>query len=426
VPPILKSLLTSFCWLVLPSSISAEIFRPWLQSQDPVALLWQRVQNGQTKLDVTSEKAFLRHVLTELGVPMESQVLVFSKTSLQNGLITPATPRAVYFNEECYLGWVQGGMIELIGMDPELGAQFYVLERSASGTKPPVLSPSEQCLNCHESSRTERVKGLLVRSVFPDAKGQPLLRHGTFTTAPDSPLSERWGGWYVTGKHGKERHMGNVIAHEEGPGGETLVFNRESGANVMSLEHFIATEPYLTKTSDIVALMVLEHQCAVHNAMTSAAKDAKAAMERQHALQNAFGETLTEEPQGSALSVIKSHAAKLVKLLLFSGEAALPEGGIEGSEAFQTAFRHNRVETKDGRSLKDFQLLNRLFKHRCSHMIYTRMFSALPSVLKQEVYQQLRNVLQGKDPSADYAHLSDSEREHLREILAETLPESRR
>lgn len=406
---------------VITSQAQAAPFEPWKSSQDPVAQLWKRVSRGEVNLDVKSPKAFLQQLLRELDVPAASQVLVFSKTSLQNALIGPLTPRAIYFSEEVYVGWAQGGMFELIGIDPVQGPQFYKMSFPYGREEKPELSADEMCLNCHESSRTNGVKGMLVRSVYAAADGQPILSEGSYVTSHESPLSERWGGWYVTGKHGNDLHMGNAISQESKEG---VILDRQSGANITSLARFISTEPYVTETSDIVALMVLEHQCNMHNLLTDAAKSTREAMARQHDLQKAFGEPVTDVPQGSAASVIRSHAEKLVKHLLFCGEYGLKDGGIEGGPDFQEAFRRNRHESKDGRSLKDFQLLTRLFKYRCSYMIYSKSFEALPSQVKTEVYAQLNRVLNGEDSTEDFAQLSDSERANLRAILCETKPEA--
>lgn len=426
--PFLRTLLQGSLCVVVGTGMSWAAptaqapFEPWKTSQDPVAKLWQRVTGGALSMDGRSPHSFLAQLLKELDVPVTSQVLVFSKTSLQNALIGPLTPRALYFSEEVYVGWAQGGMIELIGVDPAQGPQFYTLTIPYEKGEKPRLATDETCLNCHESSRTNGVKGMLVRSVYAADDGQPLLSEGSFLTGHESPLGERWGGWYVTGKHGSDLHMGNTVAQQTKSG---ISLDRRRGANVTSLAKFISTEPYLTNTSDIVALMVLEHQCTMHNLLTAAAKSTREAMARQHDLQKAFGEPVTDVPQGSALSVIRSHAEKLVKHLLFCEEYTLKDDGVEGGAAFQEAFRRNRHESKEGRSLKDFQLLTRLFKHRCSYMIYSRSFEALPSQMKSEVYSQLGQVLTGKDLSEDFTDLTPSEREHIREILLETKPEAK-
>jgi hypothetical protein len=415
--PLLRPLLALVILHAAGALPAAPPYEPWKTSADPVAKMWERVSSGRTKIDVSSRKNWVRSVLRELDVPVESQVLVFSKSSLQNALINPQTPRSVFYNEDVYAGWAQGGMMELIGIDPQHGAQFYTLAFPETKGERPVLATSDQCLSCHESSRTNGINGMLVRSLYVDADGQPLLQFGSFLSGHESPISERWGGWYVTGRSGRDQHMGNAITRAED---NRPVLDRAKGTNVMSLERFFDTNPYLTKTSDIVSLMVLEHQCVLHNKLTDGAKSTREAMARQHDLQKAFNETVTEVPQGSALTVIRSHAEKIVKHLLFCEEYALQDGGVEGSPAFQDAFRKTRKDTADGRSLKDFQLLNRLFKYRCSYMIYSSAFEALPAQLKNEVYAQLGAVLNGQNQSKDYAHLSASERQHIKEILLET------
>jgi hypothetical protein len=403
---------------VMGAALAAEApFEPWKTSQDPVAKLWQRASSGSLKLDTSTPQAFLKQVLSELDVPVASQVMVFSKTSLQNALIGPLTPRVIYFSEEAYVGWCQGGLLELIGVDPVQGPQFYTLSFPYSKGERPVLETSEQCMNCHEGSRTNGVKGMLVRSVYTAQDGQPILSEGSFLSGHESPLGERWGGWYVTGRHGKETHMGNVIAQETATG---VTLDRAKGANVTSLATFISTKPYLTDTSDIVALMVLEHQCTMHNLLTDAGKSTREAMARQHDLQKAFGEPVTDVPQGSAASVIRSQAEKVLKHMLFCEEYPLRDDGVEGGAAFQEAFRRNRVETREGRSLKDLQLLTRLFKNRCSYMIYSKSFDALPHQVKSDFYAQLNRVLTGEDQREEFAHLTASERSNIREILLET------
>jgi hypothetical protein len=392
-------------------------------SKDPVAVMWQRVQRGEAKLDLTTEKTFLASVLRELKVPVESQVLVFSKTSLQNTHISPRTPRAVYFNEECYVGWVQGtgGMMELIGMDGERGPQFYTLSYPSQTGEKPELGHSEQCFSCHEGSRTNNVKGMLVRSVYADASGQPQLQDGSFLSTHESPLHERWGGWYVTGRHGNDLHMGNItVSVDEKTPSREIRLDRKAGANVLDLSPYIDIRAYLTGSSDLVALMVLEHQCTMHNLLTAANEQCRQAMARQRDFQKAFNEPVTETPQGSALGVFNSHVEKLLRHLLFCGEYELKDDGVEGSIAYQDAFRVNRKENAEGRSLKDFQLRTRLFKDRCSYMIYSSSFDALPPQLKTMLYARILAVLNGTDKTEEYAHLSESERANILAILRET------
>jgi hypothetical protein len=215
--------------------------------------------------------------------------------------------------------------------------------------------------------------------------------------------------------------MGNVIATvDENSQTRDIRLDRKAGANVVDLSPYIDIRAYLTGNSDLVALMVLEHQCTMHNLLTAANEQCRQAMLRQHEFQKAFGEKVTNTPQGSALGVFNSHVDKLLHHLLFCGEYELKDDGVEGNVSFQDAFRTNRHENAEGRSLKDFQLRTRLFKDRCSYMIYSSSFDALPPQLKTMLYTRLLAVLNGTDTSPDFAHLSASERENILSILRET------
>ena len=69
---------------------------------------------------------------------VESQALVFSKTSFQAPLINYRNPRAVYFDDTVAVGWVRGGeIIEVAAQDPNQGVIFYALEQQQ--TPQPVL-----------------------------------------------------------------------------------------------------------------------------------------------------------------------------------------------------------------------------------------------------------------------------------------------
>ena len=65
--------------------------------ENPVADLQERLTRGTAELsfDPRPGIGYLPSVLRELGVPLESQLLVYSKTSLQQGLIAPERPRAL-------------------------------------------------------------------------------------------------------------------------------------------------------------------------------------------------------------------------------------------------------------------------------------------------------------------------------------------
>ncbi len=220
---------------------------------DRVARLKRRLAAGQATLAWDDAHGWLRAVLRALAVPVSSQVLVFSKTSLQRDRISPRTPRAIYFNDEVYVGWIPDAeVIELAAVDPRQGTIFYTLpQRGGGGAR--LRRGTHECLQCHDSpSMTGGVPGLMMRSVVADRTGQPLFGAGTFVTTPASPFEERWGGWYVTGKHGKQLHLGNVMAPpgEAGERDEGAPLDRPAGANVTDLAGRIAAGTYLSPGSD--------------------------------------------------------------------------------------------------------------------------------------------------------------------------------
>ena len=359
----------------------------------------------------------LKSMLEEFEVSAESQVLVFSRTSLQRDRIFPDRPRAVYFSDDAYVGYVQNGLLELTITDPKLGIVFYAIDPGARS-----VTRSRDCLSCHGGSRTGDWPGVFVRSIFPDATGDVITSMGSYVTSHSSPFEERWGGWYVTGQHGDSRHLGNAIARETDAGAE---IDSEPGSNVTDLSKYFDTGDYLRPDSDIVALMVLEHQCEMHNRLSRGMLRTQRWLDYQRVLNEAMGEETGEEPSGSAKRVIDSESERIVEYMLFCGEERMPRGGIAGTGDFEEAFRKNRREDSSGRSLKDFELNRRLFRYRCSYMIYSEAFDILPMPLKQRVVQRLFELLSMDEMPEKYEHLHARERQNIREILLETKPEFR-
>jgi hypothetical protein len=119
------------------------------------------LESRRIVLDHTSERSFVASLLRALDIPASSQLLVFSTTSLQLSLISTSRPRALYFNEDLYLGYVQGGRIEIVSLDPELGGIFYIFDIPRDD-QPLRIERSNRCMNCHAASETRLVPGLLV------------------------------------------------------------------------------------------------------------------------------------------------------------------------------------------------------------------------------------------------------------------------
>lgn len=350
----------------------------------------------------------LKFVLDELHIPEESQILVFSKTSHQNPLIHPKNPRSLYFSENAYVGYVPGGDIEAIVQDPLLGPVYYLIEAGGKGGLT-IQRDLTNCISCHATTNTEHVPGMLVRSVFPDEDGHPLLAMGTTLVAHDTPLSDRWGGYYVTGRSSLP-HLGNRIYEESGP-------PEPMASDLDDLKDTIDVRKYLRPTSDIIALMVLEHQCRVHNLLNAATMQYRRAYFMSRSL-----DPEKDPDSGSAGKVAEDMAGKIVTSLLFKDEAD-PGEDIEGDEEFQKVFGARFPRTKDGRSLADFRLYGRIFRHACSYMIYSEAFRNLPAKVKREVLKKLKSAFTGNDPAYDWINATEGAK--IDTILTETLPEWR-
>lgn len=384
---------------------------------DAVAQLAEKVRTGEVKLKYENGLGYLPSLLEALDIPTSSQSLVFSKTSLQLNRINPRRPRALYFNDDVYVGFCQrGNTIEIAATDPKQGATFYTLKQEQID-KPEFVRDQGQCLICHANTRTQNVPGYLVRSVFADRAGHPILGSGTFTSSQSSPFSERWGGWYVTGTHGNMRHMGNTIyARDEKA-------DLESGANIENLENLemLSTEPYLTPHSDIVALMVLEHQTQMHNALAAANYGTRQAVFQSQKIDEML-EQESDELSESAQRRISGAADNVLAYLLMCDEFELTSP-VKGTSSYAQDFMAGGKRDSKGRSLRDFDLQTRMFKYPCSYLIHSPAFDNLPKPVRDVTIERLKDILQGRDDLEQYAHLSAEDRQAILEILKETKPD---
>jgi hypothetical protein len=388
--------------------------------QDAAARLQVRLETGELKL-TGSEREILRDILRELKVPIESQIVVFSKTSLQRGRIRPDQPRAVYFSDSIYVGWVPGGLIEVAAVDPQLGPIFYTFDAHPAKGEKQAFARDSDCLRCHGGTFVRDVPGVFARSIVPATNGEPLLRHGSELVDDQTPFEQRWGGWYVTGYTGEPNHRGNAFGTEKGDRLDFPLSERRPA----ELGDFFDTSRYLAGTSDVVALLVVEHQMAVQNALTKAAHSCRRMLEYQRSLQKTFKDPITDEPAyDSVKSVFRSAVEDIVDHLLFRGAAPLP-AGVTGLEAFRLAFAGEAPRSPEGHCLKDFQLRDRLFAQRCSYMIYSETFAALPVQLKTRVLDRLHGVLSGDDARGRYAYIDADEKRRIYEILASTHPDAK-
>jgi hypothetical protein len=355
--------------------------------QTAVTALNARLASGAARLEFDPQSGYLRSVLEALDVPVESQVLSFGETSEQAKKINQQNPRAIYFNDTVAVGWVRGGeVLEVSAQDPRQGAIYYTLPQSASAE--PVFTRNDQCLRCHLSWDTLAVPGPMVLTVLPRKSDRDYADGGVVDHR--TPIAERWGGWFVTGARVPAGHQGNVPLIQPTPRqGPTPVFT--------SLEGQFDPAGYLSLSSDVAALMVLEHQAHATNLITR----------------------LNWEARAGTPDRVDEAVADLVDYLLFVDEAPIT-GRIEGSPAFVKAFAARGPRDSRGRSLRDLRLDGRLMEYPLSYMIYTPMFDALPDTARASVANRLGTILSGRETSPKYPHLAPADRRAILEILQET------
>ena len=374
--------------------------------RDPFTAIKEDLASGRHKLDTSSEKAFVADVLKALDIPVSSQILVFSTTSLQLRIINYRNPRALYFNEDVYVGWVPGGKIEVISIDPDIGGIFHIFD-IPSTPRPPNIDKSMRCTNCHAGSDVGRVPVLLAKSVIPGPNAGSLDAYRIEETGHGIPFSERFGGWYLTGQHNISRHWANLTGELSPAGLKTT--------RVEPGQHFDWNR-YPVKTSDILPHLLHEHQVGFVNRAIAATYRTRALLDKDSA-----AGTLSQ----ATLKTLDADADALTRYILFADEAPLPNTGIKGDPAYIRDFLRKRRSTNAGISLRDLNLKTRLFEHRCSYMVYNLAFTGLPRELKTRVLKRIGLALDTTTPDPDFAYLPPSEKQAIKKILWETLPEVR-
>jgi len=336
---------------------------------------------------------------------------------MQIPYIGPRTPRAIYFNDSVYVGMVVGSpIIELIGVDPQLGCVFYTLEREEKDYR--LIRDRGQCLSCHATTRTERVPGVIVRSIYSDKSGRPRSGSSTFITDHRSPFGERWGGWYVTGEHGLMRHLGNIFAMDRE---DPQRVDSELGANQMQLPSSISSDGRLNNHSDIVALMVLEHQTRLHNLITRANYETRLATQLDKSMNEALGRS-SETVSDSTKRRIAAVGDALIAGLLFADEFKLL-APVKGTSEFANAFSARGPFDSKGRSFCQLNMQKRMFLRPCSHLILSSQLGALPEPVSQYLRSELSSILTGEKELPKGVRMEKEERQEIREMLRELKPD---
>ncbi|MEO8257458.1 MAG: hypothetical protein ABI868_08945 [Acidobacteriota bacterium] len=370
---------------------------------NPVVAVNQKLADGTIRLTLDGRGGYLQSALQAFDIPIESQLLVFSPTSLQARLINPGNPRALFFNDRVVVGYVRGGeILEVAAQDATAGIVFYTLEQKAGAA--PEFRRVTTCLGCHLNADTLGVPGLLMFSTTPASATRPAR-----STMMDHrmPLKDRWGGWFVTGSGGRTAHIGNQVPALDGRGNREIA----SAAGLFEPDGFRAT------TSDIAALMVFSHQTYMTNLITRAGWEARAADPRLHP---PFAAAPGEDDR--IAEVMRGIANEVVDYLLFIDETPLTDR-IRGGSGFAERFSAAGPWDRQGRSLHQLDLGRRLMMYPCSYVIYSPAFDQLPAGARDAIYKRLWEVLSGAERQARYrSALSLADRQAIAGILRDTKP----
>lgn len=382
-------------------------------ADNAITRLDARLARGELELPVAGARGRLPALLRALGIPASSQVLVFSKTSLQRHRVSLHNPRALYFGADVYVGWIPGAAsLEVAVGDPQLGVVFYTLPQTEAA--PARLTRDDSCLRCHASDRTDDEPGLLLRSVFVDETFHPIASAGDVDVTYRTPLHERWGGWLVTGGFGG-RHRGNGVA-VRGDGDEYHVPARPA-ADLRAFGELRA-DVYLHDRSDAATLLVLEHQATIHNLLVRASLQTRYLLDKDRVV----NELLDEHGLRAATArIVDGLARDVAAALLLEGEPSLADLGVVADPAFAAAYAAQWPLDASGRRLGELDLTRRTFALPLSPMVHAPSFAAMPDALRERVLERLRVAIDRGVPPGD-VRMSAAERDVLRAHLRATLP----
>jgi hypothetical protein len=387
-----------------------------VEKTDQMSQLIKRSGQGQFDFGTEDGLPLLKKILAALDVPESSQILVFSRTSLQKELIGPDNPRAMYFNEDTHVAWMPEGKVEIISFDPHVGGIFFIEEADRKPDLPIRFTSQGGCFGCHGGAATNYLPGPLARSTYTSSAGQRLGQvRGHNRMGHQVPFPDRWGGYFVTGAPASLGHLGNAFATRESG---TATVASVSDSMKTDLGDFFDTEKYLRPDSNVLPLLLFDHQIEAHNLI----------MECVYRWRHLEYETAKNGgvAPGDTRGKTEKAFEKLVRYLLFADEAPLPGSDFLVSAEYREEFRKSRKVDANELSLRDFDLKTRLFSHRLSYMIYARSFEDAPAGMRAEVYRRIWKILAPEAPPAGYEYFAPGEREKIFSILKATktdLPE---
>jgi len=383
------------------------------ERRDPMSRLLARVESGEFDYGDEPGLPLVRRLLEALEVPESSQVLLFSQGSLQRELISPANPRAIFFNEDLHLAWMPEGKIEISSFDPEIGTVFFL--QSEPEAERIEFAESRRCLGCHGGSATNFLPGPMARSNYTSETGRRVASVPSHIRLSHAvPFEDRWGGYFVTNAPPTLSHLGNAFASRESG---ALAVDR-SHASTADLGAFFDPRILPRPDSEILALMLFDHQTEMHNLLIEA-------VYRDRLLLH-----LAEANGGEAPRLVAEQTDaffdRLVRYLLFAREVSLAGHSLRRGTDFERDFTARRRAAPSGRSLRDFDLETRLFQHRLSYMIDSQAFEEAPRTMRERTYRKLHQILAAETPPEGYDYFDDGEREAILTILKHTkadLPE---
>jgi hypothetical protein len=357
---------------------------------DPIARLQRELAAGGPPLVFAGPQGFLVSLLARLDIPVESQLLLFSKTGIQHPFTTPENPRALYFNDRVIVGYIPGApVIEMASQDPRQGLLFQTLKQDPA--LPPEFLRPDRCLTCHLSANSLGVPGILVRSMFTDTAGRTRPQLGSAIVDHRTPLAERWGGWYVTGTHGAARHRGNAMVTTAMERGEDAVSDHT--LNRTALPARVNAAGFPVAASDITALLVFDHQGHAMNLLTRLGWETRVAL----------ADGAADFSHGELRELVDDTA----RYLLFDDEAPLA-APVRGTTGFAATFTAAWPRDRHGRSLRELDLQTRLFRYRCSYMVYAPAFDALPPPARTALLARMRDRLAERGDAEVMAILDDT------------------
>lgn len=366
---------------------------------DRVFRLQAKIQSGAVRLKADDEHGYLKSVLQHLEVPLESQLLVFSKTARAPNLVSPNSPRAIFFNDTVSVAWIpKAKELELTAVDPARGVNFYTLKQpgqQVASQTPVTFLRNNRCLACHSGRSSLEVPGLLLRGFQTDRTGKML--YGFSRITHDTTYDRRWGGWFVSGSPAGLVHCGNLIGEPENER-----HKKDAGflSSLNDLSERVDLSAWPAPTSDFVAHLVFSHQVHGTNLLIRVGMEAR--LNRHSDAQD-----------------------RLIRYLVFADEPRLKVSksaalALRGT-AYATWFQKSGVDDTEAGSLRELDLSRYAFRNRLSFLITTSLFDGLPGATRSRLLTRIWHGLTDELPEDAFRHLKGDERKRIEEIVRATM-----